>query len=96
MSKNIILFSLFVFILALSGCSQKTKSFLGLSKTAPDEFTIIPNQPLIIPPMFDLPEPDTEKGLKKPQQEKEGKKALSAEDKNFMKQFNKTITPSSK
>ena len=92
MSKNIILFSLFILVLFLSGCSQKTKTFLGLSKTEPDEFTIIPNQPLTIPPIFDLPNPDAERDFKKSKQEKDGKKVLSVEDKNFMKQFNKGVS----
>lgn len=40
-----------------AACSSETKSKLGLSKSAPDEFTVVSHPPLIVPPILTLPQP---------------------------------------
>jgi hypothetical protein len=50
----------------LSACSGNVKENLGLKKQAPDEFKVVSNQPLSIPPDFRLPEPVP--GASRPQQ----------------------------
>lgn len=37
----------------VSGCSNMTKEKLGLSKKAPDEFMVVPQAPLSLPPEYD-------------------------------------------
>lgn len=37
----------------LSACSNVTKEKLGLSKKAPDEFMVVPQAPLSLPPEYD-------------------------------------------
>jgi Protein of unknown function (DUF3035) len=44
-------------ISALSACSHEMKHKLGMSKSEPDEFTVVSNPPLIVPPIMSLPEP---------------------------------------
>ena len=97
MLNKIAIFSLCIFMFALSGCNKKTKSFLGLSKTPPDEFTVIPNQPLTIPPMFTLPDSNAKEDFGSPERDEASniKKTLSSEDKNFMRQFNNPPPPHS-
>ncbi len=56
MCKKLALLS--IVFLILVGCNKNTMSSLGLKKSAPDEFSIIPNKPLTTPPMFDLKDPD--------------------------------------
>ncbi len=51
--------------LALSGCAS-TKRALGFSKTAPDDFQVVQQPPLSMPPNFDLRPP--EPGAPRPQQ----------------------------
>lgn len=87
--RDILFFSLFIFILGLSGCTKGTKSFLGLTKTEPDEFTVIPNEPLIVPPTFDLPNPypNIEKSFDQPKEKKEDKKKLPPKNKKSMYYF---------
>lgn len=58
MCKKLALLS--VVFLVLVVCNKKTISALGLKKGTPDEFSIIPNKPLTIPPMFDLKDPDSQ------------------------------------
>jgi hypothetical protein len=41
-------------IIFLCACSNDMKSSLGLTKDAPDEFTVISYPPLSVPPEFDL------------------------------------------
>jgi len=43
-----------------SGCSNDLKSTLGLKKPSPDEFTVISNPPLSVPPDFTLRKPGTD------------------------------------
>lgn len=43
-----------------SGCSNDLKSSLGLKKPSPDEFTVISNPPLSIPPNFTLSKPNAD------------------------------------
>ncbi|MGD9638547.1 MAG: DUF3035 domain-containing protein [Alphaproteobacteria bacterium] len=42
---------------AVSSCSNKAKQALGLSRKAPDEFTVISRAPLTIPPVFNMRPP---------------------------------------
>ena len=46
------------FVVALSGC-EETKKILGYQKSSPDEFQVVRNKPLIVPPEFDLVPPQT-------------------------------------
>lgn len=48
-------------IAMLSGCSQKTKEKIGLVTTGPDEYQVITNKPLDVPPHYNLPAPVTKK-----------------------------------
>lgn len=75
----------------LTGCSKKTKSFFGLNKTTPDEFTVVQNQPLTVPPMFVLQDPNVIQALNK-KDKKSTDTTLSQEDKKFMKQLNSSAT----
>lgn len=62
MNKSYILAILFLFFLS---CSDLKKG-LGLSKNPPDEFMIEKNDPIIMPPNYDLLPPDSkEKKVKK-------------------------------
>lgn len=47
-----------VAVLALGGCSRLSDS-LGISKKAPDEFSVVTKAPLVIPPEYNLRPPDT-------------------------------------
>lgn len=48
-------------VLALSACSTSdVKSSLGLRKSAPDEFAVISNPPLSVPPSFEMVAPTDE------------------------------------
>ena len=71
-------------LLQLAACDNKTKSMLGLAPSSPDEFNVITNQSLVIPPQFTLPNPK--------QSNQEDKKVssnnLSAEDKKFINKIN--------
>ena len=51
--------------MALTGCSSDIKSTLGLKKSAPDEFSVIANQPLTIPPSFQLTNPSQNHDISK-------------------------------
>ena len=89
MPRNIIFFSLLFLMLLASGCSKKTKSFFGLSKTTPDEFVIIQNQPLTVPPMLTLQDPKMNQDITHPKSNNNiatKNAALSQEDAKFMKQ----------
>ncbi len=56
----------YIFIIAatllLSGCSTKMKQKLGIVTTGPNEYVVEKQQPLEIPPHYDLPAP---KSIKK-------------------------------
>ena len=82
------LFLLSFLVLTLIGCNKKTMSNLGLRKGAPDEFSIIPNQPLTVPPMFELKDPNLLNSNTETKNTKEGNNAnnnsLSKEDKQFL------------
>ncbi|EDV18550.1 predicted protein [Trichoplax adhaerens] len=67
-------------------------SNLGLSKGSPDEFTIIPNQPLTVPPMFELKDPnllDSNTSYQSYQSTKNvnDKNLVLKEDKKFLSKF---------
>ena len=47
-----------VAVLVLGGCSRLSDS-LGISKKAPDEFSVVTKAPLVIPPEYNLRPPDT-------------------------------------
>lgn len=52
--------------LLLSGC-QATKEALGMGKQPPNEFEVVPHQPLAMPSNFDLPPPTP--GAPRPQEQ---------------------------
>lgn len=68
MTKKLLIISL---LTTLSACSGDVKDTLGMRKTAPDEFVVISNPPLSVPPQFDLPDPNSEETIKStPEQNK--------------------------
>ena len=87
MCKKLALLS--VVFLVLVGCNKKTMSALGLKKSTPDEFSIIPNKPLTIPPMFDLKNPDLQKNQHNTQNYNKvaNNDHLSQGDKKFVEKF---------
>jgi hypothetical protein len=76
--------SLFLALLACTSCSSDIKS--ALKKPAPDEYTVISNPPLSVPPNFDLQNPDDSRSNSQQLQSSEGKPGigLDKEDKQFM------------
>ena len=48
-----------------TSCSGDVKSKLGLEKTAPDEFTVVSNPPLTLPPDFNLRPPEEKDSFSK-------------------------------
>jgi len=48
-------------LLSLTACSNKAKHKLGLTTTGPDEYKVEKNQPLEVPPHYNLPEPESKK-----------------------------------
>lgn len=72
--------SLFV----LAACSGSARSKLGISKKSPDEFRVISNQPLSVPPDFALRPPGSENALPKPvaDNDKEGEAVLFGNQKS--------------
>lgn len=47
-----------VALMVVSGCARMSRS-LGISKNAPDEFSVVTKAPLVIPPEYNLRPPDT-------------------------------------
>lgn len=62
-------------VLALSGC-QGVKDTLGLTKKSPDEFAVVTNVPLVVPPDYKLRPPDP--GAPRPQDTTVREKAQAA------------------
>lgn len=62
-------------LLALAGCA-KTRDALGLTNKAPDEFAVVDNPPLSMPPDFTLPVPRP--GMENPRGENPSEKAAQA------------------
>ena len=61
---------------SLAACSGNVKKTLGLGKQAPDEFKVVSNQPLSVPPDFRLIKPVP--GAKRPQFQEIDKQAEAA------------------
>ncbi len=61
---------------SLTACSGNVKKTLGLGKQAPDEFKVVSNQPLSVPPDFRLIKPVP--GAKRPQSQELDKQAEAA------------------
>lgn len=53
--------SILAAILLLCGCSTKIKQKLGIVTTGPNEYAVEKQQPLEIPPHYDLPAPGSVK-----------------------------------
>lgn len=67
MNRKIVLITLLSVATGLtSACGGNVKEELGLKKQAPDEFKVVSNLPLSVPPDFRLPAPRP--GAKRPQQ----------------------------
>ncbi len=79
-SSNIPRLSWLLCVLAvpcLAGCSgQELTNTLGLTRDAPNEFTVTTRAPLAMPTQFDLPPP--EPGAARPQEQSERRKAEEA------------------
>lgn len=50
--KNILI--IIATLLLSTGCSNKTKTTLGLIETIPDEYQVTRNKPLEVPPHYEL------------------------------------------
>ena len=86
-------------LLSLTACeSYDVKSTLGFKKPSPDEFMVISNPPLSVPPEFNLQQPDTIAPAQPIQvlQEKvkDPSSKITPEDDNFLKEFDKEHTKS--
>ncbi len=55
--KSLQIFSLIAVALFASSCNSNIKRSLGIARSAPDEFRVIANQPLAVPPEFSLRPP---------------------------------------
>ena len=79
--------SLFLALLACTSCSNDIKS--ALRKPAPDEYTVISNPPLSVPPNFDLKNPDEARNNMQSLQNTESRSSigLDKEDRQFMQQL---------
>lgn len=77
----------FLSLMIIAGCSNDLKSSLGLRKQAPDEFVVISNPPLSMPPEFSLQQPSQLQpdGNANPALDKE--KKLSTDEQLFLKQL---------
>ena len=88
-------FSSALFLLvSLTACeSYDVKSTLGLKKPSPDEFMVISNPPLSVPPEFNLQQPDTIVSAQPNQilqeKAKEPSAKVAPEDDKFLKEFDK-------
>ncbi|MFQ3306812.1 MAG: hypothetical protein ACI8ZF_000042 [Candidatus Midichloriaceae bacterium] len=87
--KKFFILTLLISLFMFSGCTQNTKSFFGLNKDSPDEFTIIPNKPLVIPPTFDLPTPEYDHETKTKKIQKD---TNSKSNERFLKNFNDKVS----
>jgi hypothetical protein len=63
-------------ILALAGCGEGLTNTLGLTRDAPDEFTVTTRAPLAMPDQFSLPPPQP--GAPRPQERSETRQAEEA------------------
>lgn len=70
-----LLFLALMVVGSLSGCA-KTRDALGLTNKAPDEFAVVDNPPLSMPPDFSLPPPRP--GAENPRGENPSEKAAQA------------------
>ena len=79
-------FALIGLLLIASSCSNDMKSSLGLRKSAPDEFTVISNPSLSVPPDFTLANPgdDTKLALSIDQHNQAVSKDLSKAEQEFL------------
>lgn len=78
-------------LLALSACSSSDmKSSLGLRKSAPDEFAVISNPPLSVPPSFEMVKPSDEPRMFA-EDEVEHETKLGSDDTDFLGEFNKPV-----
>jgi hypothetical protein len=46
-------------LFTLTACSKRMKQKIGLATAGPNEYLVERQQPLEVPPHFDLPEPDS-------------------------------------
>jgi hypothetical protein len=97
------LLALVSIIFLSSGCDAGLKKSLGISHHSPNEYSVMKNAPLSVPPNFELTPPnddivkekkDIDKSIsfskddnKKSEVKKEKTKGLSTADKTFMKKF---------
>jgi hypothetical protein len=93
MSKLVKSIFLMAFLPLVVGCSSGAKDTLGLRRTAPDEFKVISNPPLSLPPEFSLrpPSEGVDKAAVAAANEKEVKGIL--EKKSPAKAIAKAETP---
>jgi hypothetical protein len=82
MRKFLCLFVFVFLVMSLNACSG-AKKMLGLTRTAPDEFTVLTRAPLSLPPDYELKPPKP--GAKRPQDGDSSKIAKRALFSNDMK-----------
>lgn len=89
-------FLLSTFLLAsLSACqSGDIKSTLGINKAAPDEFAVISNPPLSVPPAFNLRTPSDDYEDEEVSNVKNSHIPITNEDKDFLDMFDESIAKS--
>lgn len=61
MNKKLLIIAV---LASITSCSGDVKDTLGMRKSAPDEFVVISNPPLSVPPQFDLPDPNSDEVIK--------------------------------
>lgn len=88
--------SLSILITCLSGCSSGVKETLGIKKTAPDEFYVVSNPDLTVPPDFTLVDP-SETSTREDTYEASAKSdtKLSNDDKEFLNSLSDSKSKSS-
>lgn len=85
MKKNVILVGLLA--AALTSCGGDVKDKLGMRKPAPDEFLVISNPPLSVPPSFDLVEPGSEPIAQQVEEKDNANEDLDKSDKALLKEL---------
>lgn len=84
MNKKLLIIGI---LATVTSCGGDMKDTLGMRKSAPDEFVVISNPPLSVPPQFELPSPNSDEVVKPSQFQIETKsqpKALTDYESKFI------------
>ena len=85
--KKIIKYSLIIFIFFFNYSCESIKKGLGMQKDAPDEFLIRKNEPIQMPPNYELLPPNSKSKVLKKKKNKSVKEII---DENLKKNNNPT------